>query len=66
VDSEAWLEFGHHGSVALPPVVAPIIRSNSELAKALREFNEHVHHDERVDLSPIPIGEGLTLPRRRG
>jgi predicted O-methyltransferase YrrM len=44
---------------------APIIRSNSEIAKALREFNEHVHHDERVDLSLIPIGEGLTLLRRR-
>jgi O-methyltransferase len=45
---------------------APIIRQNSEIAKALREFNEHVHHDERVDLSLVPIGEGLTLLRRRG
>lgn len=45
---------------------APIIRSNSESATALRAFNEHVHHDERVDLSLIPIGEGLTLLRRRG
>jgi predicted O-methyltransferase YrrM len=44
---------------------APIIRSDSEIAKALREFNEYVHHDERVDLSLIPIGEGLTLLRRR-
>jgi O-methyltransferase len=31
----------------------------------MREFNEYVHHDERVDLSMIPIGEGLTLLRRR-
>src|SRR5262249_55649589 len=45
---------------------APIIRQNGVSAKALREFNEHVHHDERVDLSMIPIGEGLTLLRRRG
>jgi predicted O-methyltransferase YrrM len=45
---------------------APIIRLNSEIARALRAFNEHVHHDERVDLSLIPIGEGLTLLRRRG
>jgi predicted O-methyltransferase YrrM len=45
---------------------APIIRLDSEIAKALRAFNEHVHHDERVDLSLIPIGEGLSLLRRRG
>ena len=44
---------------------APIFRLNSESARALREFNEHVHHDERVDLSLVPIGEGLTLLRRR-
>jgi caffeoyl-CoA O-methyltransferase len=44
---------------------APIIRQNSVSANAMREFNEHVHHDERVDLSMIPIGEGLTLLRRR-
>ncbi|HVY81572.1 MAG TPA: class I SAM-dependent methyltransferase [Steroidobacteraceae bacterium] len=45
---------------------APIVRQTRGIAKALREFNEHVHHDERVDLSMIPIGEGLTLLRRRG
>jgi caffeoyl-CoA O-methyltransferase len=44
---------------------APIIRQNSTSAKAMREFNEYIHHDERVDLSMIPIGEGLTLLRRR-
>jgi predicted O-methyltransferase YrrM len=43
----------------------PIIRLNGPHARALREFNEHVHHDERVDLSLVPIGEGLTLLRRR-
>lgn len=45
---------------------SPIVRQDSAIAKALRKFNEHVHHDERVDLSLIPIGEGLTLLRRRG
>ena len=45
---------------------APIVRQTGGSAKALREFNEHVHHDERVDLSLIPIGEGLTLLRKRG
>jgi caffeoyl-CoA O-methyltransferase len=44
---------------------APIIRQNSASARAMREFNEYVHHDERVDLSMIPIGEGVTLLRRR-
>jgi predicted O-methyltransferase YrrM len=33
--------------------------------KALRAFNDHVHHDERVDLSLVPIGDGLTLLRKR-
>ena len=44
---------------------APIVRQNNISANAMREFNEHVHHDERVDLSMVPIGEGLTLLRRR-
>lgn len=33
---------------------------------AIRRFNEHVLADERVDLSLVPIGDGLTLARRRG
>ena len=32
---------------------------------ALREFNDFVHGDERVDLSLVPIGDGLTLARKR-
>ena len=32
---------------------------------ALREFNARLHADERVDLSLVPIGDGLTLARRR-
>lgn len=32
---------------------------------ALRRFNELVHADERVDLSLVPIGDGLTLARKR-
>jgi predicted O-methyltransferase YrrM len=32
---------------------------------ALRHFNEHLHCDERVDLSLVPIGDGLTLARKR-
>jgi predicted O-methyltransferase YrrM len=32
---------------------------------ALRQVNEHLHHDERIDLSIVPIGDGLTLARKR-
>ena len=34
--------------------------------RAVRAFNDHVHGDERVDLSLVPIGDGMTLLRRRG
>ena len=32
---------------------------------ALRGFNQRLHRDERVDLSLVPIGDGLTLARKR-
>ena len=32
---------------------------------ALRELNRLLHDDERVSLSLVPIGDGLTLARRR-
>jgi caffeoyl-CoA O-methyltransferase len=33
--------------------------------EALRRFNQQLHRDERVDLSLVPIGDGLTLARKR-
>lgn len=33
---------------------------------ALREFNARLSQDERIDLSLVPIGDGLTLARKRG
>ncbi|MDS4073060.1 MAG: class I SAM-dependent methyltransferase [Defluviicoccus sp.] len=33
---------------------------------AIRGFNAALHDDVRVDLSLVPIGDGLTLARRRG
>lgn len=42
-----------------------IVHSDTVITRALRAFNDHVHHDERVDLSMVPIGEGLTLLRIR-
>jgi predicted O-methyltransferase YrrM len=32
---------------------------------AIRAFNERLHVDERIDLSLVPIGDGLTLARKR-
>lgn len=32
---------------------------------AIRTFNEHLRGDARVDLSLVPIGDGLTLARKR-
>jgi predicted O-methyltransferase YrrM len=33
---------------------------------ALRNFNAFLHRDERIDLSLLPLGDGLTLARKRG
>jgi caffeoyl-CoA O-methyltransferase len=43
----------------------PIYRGEDATAQALRAFNKHLHRDERVDLSMVSIGEGLTLARVR-
>lgn len=32
---------------------------------ALRAFNDHLHTDQRIDLSVLPVGDGLTLARKR-
>ena len=40
--------------------------ANTEAATVeLRRFNERLLADDRVDLSVVPIGDGLTLARRR-
>lgn len=38
---------------------------NDEDTLALRAFNEQLYRDERVSLSMVPIGDGLTLARKR-
>lgn len=36
-----------------------------ESVQAIRAFNRYVHADQRVDLSLLPVGDGLTLIRKR-
>jgi predicted O-methyltransferase YrrM len=36
-----------------------------EDTRALRAFNDRLHADSRVSLSLVPIGDGLTLARKR-
>lgn len=38
---------------------------NDDDTVAIRQFNDHLYKDERVDISLIPIGDGLTLARKR-
>ena len=39
--------------------------NNEASTVALRQFNERLHRDERVDLSLVPVGDGVTLARKR-
>jgi len=52
IDNVLW-----SGSVARPAKTAD--------TKALQALNDKLHRDERVDLSLLPIGDGLTLARKR-
>ena len=40
-------------------------RKKDEDTEAIRRINKKVHADERVDVSLVPIGDGLTLARKR-
>jgi predicted O-methyltransferase YrrM len=43
-----------------------IIALDSANARALRELNEFLRGDSRVDLAMLSVGEGVTLARKRG
>jgi predicted O-methyltransferase YrrM len=53
VDNTLW-----HGAVADPA-------DREADTVALREFNDVLHRDARIDLALLPVGDGLTLARRR-
>lgn len=53
IDNMLW-----HGTVADPTVDDPD-------TEAIRNLNMHLHTDDRIDLSLVPIGDGLTLCRKR-
>ena len=53
VDNTLW-----SGAVADP-------RNGERDTLAIRAFNDALHHDERVDLSLLPVGDGLTLALKR-
>ena len=44
--------------------VAEAAKTDADTA-AIRELNAALHTDERIDLSLVPIGDGLTLARKR-
>ena len=52
IDNTLW-----GGAVAKPATDADTL--------ALQRLNAKLHEDERVDLSLLPIGDGLTLARKR-
>ena len=39
--------------------------NQTESTQAIRDINRHLHTDERVDISLLPIGDGLTLALKR-
>ena len=53
VDNTLW-----NGNVADPG-------NQTDDTRAIREFNRQLHSDSRVDISLLPIGDGLTLALKR-
>ena len=40
-------------------------RDQEDSTRAIRALNAHIHADQRVDISMLPVGDGLTLVRKR-
>lgn len=41
------------------------INDNKASTMAIREFNEYLYHDQRVSITMLPLGDGLTLATKR-
>ena len=39
--------------------------NESELVQAIRDFNDHAAADDRVEVVMLPLGDGLTLARKK-
>ena len=39
--------------------------NQEESTIAIRNVNRHIHQDTRVDISMLPVGDGLTLVRKK-
>lgn len=52
IDNTLW-----GGDVARP--------ARDDDTRALQALNDKLHHDERIDMALLPIGDGLTLARKR-
>ncbi|MGS1121079.1 class I SAM-dependent methyltransferase [Rhodanobacter sp. UC4436_H3] len=52
IDNVLW-----GGAVAQP--------ASDDDTRALQALNDKLHHDERIDLSMLPLGDGLSLARKR-
>jgi predicted O-methyltransferase YrrM len=46
------------GKVADPSISTPSL-------EAIRTLNTKIHHDRRVDVSLLPLADGVTLARKR-
>eukprot|EP00250_Pteridium_aquilinum_P014888 c22264_g1_i1 orf=116-988(+) len=53
IDNVLW-----HGKVVDPKV-------SDETTESLRRFNEFIRLDTRIDVSMVPVGDGMTLCRKR-
>jgi predicted O-methyltransferase YrrM len=54
VDNVLW-----YGRVADPTMV------DDKRTQSIVQLNQHIYHDERVQISMIPIGDGLTIARKK-
>jgi caffeoyl-CoA O-methyltransferase len=58
----------HGGLVAIDNVLwggAVAQPASDDDTRALQALNDKLHHDERIDLSMLPLGDGLSLARKR-